>query len=118
MYVFGGVDKQTQRFNDLNAYDFLTGKWETVPVFGPPPCKRTFHKAIAASDNMYLFGGYNGKDRLRDTYKIFLGELSAPTLQHLCAEVIRKNYRRISNFEMLPPTIIETVIWTRYYRID
>ena len=62
---------------------------------------------------MYLLGGYNGKDRLKDTHRIYLGKLSPPSLQHVCAEFIRSNYSNITGFATVPPTIVDSVIWTR-----
>ncbi|CAD7960621.1 unnamed protein product [Amoebophrya sp. A120] len=77
MYVFGGVDKDQKRFNDLYQFDFFQRRWSYVDVIGAVPrnpsepelvggnvpTARTFHRAAVneISGKMYILGGFDGR---------------------------------------------------------
>mmetsp|Transcript_14690 Transcript_14690/g.14310 ORF Transcript_14690/g.14310 Transcript_14690/m.14310 type:complete len:320 (+) Transcript_14690:639-1598(+) len=69
MIVFGGVDTNQQRFNDLFTYDFEKRKWTMTPTTGHLPQPRTFHRAIMFENVMYVIGGFDGS-RLNDLHHI------------------------------------------------
>jgi hypothetical protein len=71
IFIFGGVDTQQQRFNDIFSYETETRKWSEVETHGLPPKERTFHKAVIFSNVMYIVGGFDGS-RLNDLYHIAL----------------------------------------------
>ena len=63
MYVFGGVDQQQTRFNDLYRFNFQKREWTKVITSGCLPSPRTFHKIIGKGENIFLLGGYDGERR-------------------------------------------------------
>eukprot|EP00392_Amoebophrya_sp_AT5.2_P010688 g10753.t1 len=79
MYVFGGVDKDQRRFNDLHQFDFVDRVWVQVDthIASVPqqikPTSRTFHRAAAddVSGNMWILGGFDG-NRQNDLHAIKL----------------------------------------------
>ncbi len=116
MYVFGGVDKSQKRFNDLTKLDFQTLRWEKVSCLGCPPSERTFHASVMIDSILYVTGGFDGNERLNDSFIVNLGPLSPPSLSEICARYLRKNYEEVSkkdSFERIPNEILESLIWTR-----
>lgn len=71
IFIFGGVDTQQQRFNDLFSYETETRKWSEVETIGIAPKERTFHKAVIFNNVMYIVGGFDGS-RLNDLYHLAL----------------------------------------------
>jgi leucine-zipper-like transcriptional regulator 1 len=67
LFIFGGVDKQGKRFNDLYEYLFERREWRMVEVLGVSPSPRTFHQAITYDNNLYIVGGTDGK-KLNDVH--------------------------------------------------
>lgn len=80
MFVFGGVDKEQNRFADLYELNLVEKTWSLVrvqPQLDPPlggekpPTSRTFHRAVTYGPRMYILGGFDGK-RQNDLYSITL----------------------------------------------
>jgi len=71
MVIFGGVDTNSLRFNDLFSYDFEKRKWTQLQAGGQVPQARTFHRAVAFGNIMYVVGGFDGS-RLNDLHHIAL----------------------------------------------
>ena len=71
IFIFGGVDTNQQRFNDLFSYEVENRKWSAVETTGPTPQQRTFHKSVIFNNIMYVVGGFDGT-RLNDLYHIAL----------------------------------------------
>lgn len=71
IFIFGGVDTQQQRFNDIFSYETDNRKWQEIETLGLPPKERTFHKAVIFNNVMYVVGGFDGS-RLNDIYHIAL----------------------------------------------
>jgi len=69
--IFGGVDTNQKRFNDLFIYDCDTRLWGEQSTTGQAPQQRTFHKAVIADHVMYVVGGFDGS-RLNDMYHVAL----------------------------------------------
>ncbi len=64
MYVFGGSTGSAM--NDFHRLDLSTNKWSQVSSTGPVPGHRFCHVACVYNTSMYVFGGYNGSNRLND----------------------------------------------------
>jgi len=76
MYLFGGSTGSAR--NDLYSFNFKTNQWEEVrPVSvsgqkGDEPCPRFCHSCEAYNDSLYVFGGYDGQQRLNDFWQFKL----------------------------------------------
>mmetsp|Transcript_17216 Transcript_17216/g.12237 ORF Transcript_17216/g.12237 Transcript_17216/m.12237 type:complete len:114 (+) Transcript_17216:61-402(+) len=81
--VFGGYDG-TNRRNDLYRFNIETSQWtHIIPantngvvnseedpfVNVNQPSARDRHILVAYNDNLYVFGGYDGYNRVNDLYK-------------------------------------------------
>ena len=105
MFVFGGVDKQHCRYNDLQRLDLRNNVWSEVCTTGYIPSSRTFHRAVVVGNLMYLLGGYDGTDRLHDLYSIHVGTLTPSSLLSICATYLRNNFKQVaenSKFDGIP----------------
>mmetsp|Transcript_8304 Transcript_8304/g.16372 ORF Transcript_8304/g.16372 Transcript_8304/m.16372 type:complete len:738 (+) Transcript_8304:1846-4059(+) len=76
LFVFGGVDKQQVRYNDLYEFNTDTKEWSLKHASGQMPTSRTFHRALMHGDDMYILGGFDGK-RQNDLYVIKLSKNSS-----------------------------------------
>lgn len=75
MFVFGGISKSQQKYNDLYEYRILYASWRQIRTeLSTAPSPRTFHKVCAKKNSedgsLYLFGGSSDR-KLKDLYKIF-----------------------------------------------
>lgn len=114
MFVFGGVNKHHQRFNDVQSYNFKTETWRTVKVCGNSPASRTFHPALTIESFMYVFGGYDGKSRLNDVHKLYVGPTAIMPLQILAAEYVRTNQKRLKIYPSdLPELLSYGLLWNK-----
>lgn len=73
MFIFGGIDQNQERFNDINEFNFDSQMWTRVIASGSTPSTRTFHESIMYKGVMYVFGGFDGMKR-NDIYRIFFDE--------------------------------------------
>ena len=96
IFVFGGVDKQHCRYNDLQRLDIRSNVWSQVATTGYVPSSRTFHRAAVVGNLMYLLGGYDGAERLHDLYSVHVGTLTPATLLQSCSTYIRHNYKKMT----------------------
>jgi N-acetylneuraminic acid mutarotase len=72
-YIFGGYDGAT-RLNDLHRFDFVTSCWSlVVPSNGISPSPRDRLAAISHRDCIYIWGGYDGSNRVNDLWKFDIG---------------------------------------------
>ena len=71
IFIFGGVDTNPERFNDLYSYEIESRKWTCINTTGMVPQQRTFHKAVIFNNVMFVVGGFDGT-RLNDMYTILL----------------------------------------------
>jgi len=74
MFVFGGISKSQQKYNDLYEYRILYSNWRQIRTeLSSAPSPRTFHKACSKKNcedgSLYLFGG-SSDHKLKDLYKI------------------------------------------------
>ncbi|CEM13230.1 unnamed protein product [Vitrella brassicaformis CCMP3155] len=66
MYVFGGYDG-SNRVNDFLKYNFKTTKWSQIQSGAERgPSARDRHVAVAHDKCIYIFGGYDGSNRIND----------------------------------------------------
>ena len=79
MYVFGGIDQEQERFNDIYQYQFENNTWTKVITMGNQPTKRTFHQSILyAGAYLFVIGGFDGNKR-NDMFRIQLAPVSINT---------------------------------------
>ena len=71
LYIFGGVDTNQQRFNDVHQFDIEQRRFSKVETSGEMPQPRTFHRAIIYRNVMYIIGGFDGQ-RLNDMHHVAL----------------------------------------------
>jgi hypothetical protein len=83
MTIFGGVDQDHKRYNDLWRCDLRTGNWSSITTFGTSPAARTFHRGLCVGDHFIITGGYQGEFRLNDTHACYLGPLSPLSLMEI-----------------------------------
>lgn len=72
LYIFGGYGggASSGRLDDFYSYNFTSGEWREVEVLSEerPACRENNGVVIGESDNVYLFGGYNGAAWLNDLW--------------------------------------------------
>jgi hypothetical protein len=71
MYIFGGVDQEHRRFNDLQCFDLQKRVWNQLELCGNIPT-RSFHSATVIDNQMFVIGGYDGVNRLNDVHQCSL----------------------------------------------
>eukprot|EP00755_Sulcionema_specki_P037508 Sspe_Gene.109082::Locus_88474_Transcript_2_2_Confidence_0.750_Length_1043::g.109082::m.109082 len=76
--VFGGwAGMQASFSNKVWEYDVVPKKWaELAPSGGDGPCPRYAHGAAMVNGDMVVYGGYDGKGVLGDTWKLDLGAMA------------------------------------------
>lgn len=69
-YIFGGYDG-TNRRNDFYCFNFQTNSWSELTPNGntQPPSPRDRHTAIVHNRCIYIFGGYDGYNRVDDFHR-------------------------------------------------
>lgn len=69
-YIFGGYDG-TNRRNDFYSFNFSTNTWSELNPNGSasPPSPRDRHTAVVHARQIYIFGGYDGYNRVDDFHK-------------------------------------------------
>ena len=75
MYIFGGINQQQKRFNDVNEFDFENQTWtRKIAINSFEPTTRTFHQSVIlqSSENqdfLYILGGFDGF-KTNDMYRM------------------------------------------------
>ena len=73
---FGGYTKKDgQYFNDLHEFDIQEREWRQVRYMGEAPSKRTDHTVVLHGRSMWVFGGFDGRQRYNDLRELDLAEL-------------------------------------------
>lgn len=76
LLVFGGrtgVDMGDGILNDTWLFDPGTQAWEELKdVAGTPPCARSYHRATAVGNKVFVFGGCGAEGRLADLHVLDL----------------------------------------------
>ena len=65
----------TTRVGDADFHELRldTCKWSPVQAMGRPPGHRFCHVAVVHNESMYVFGGYDGSNRLNDFVEFHFG---------------------------------------------
>lgn len=58
LYLFGGLNNDHGWLNDVNLFDSVLNKWETIEVKGKGPCPRDKLCSTVIGEKIYLFGGF------------------------------------------------------------
>lgn len=69
MFVFGGVDDDSNKLDDLWKIDLRTYAWSLVEVVGGVPSARSGHSAVVYRDLMLVFAG--SVDATKETNNMF-----------------------------------------------
>uniref|UniRef100_A0A7S2R715 BTB domain-containing protein n=1 Tax=Mucochytrium quahogii TaxID=96639 RepID=A0A7S2R715_9STRA len=70
-YVYGGYNGQ-RRVNDFLKFCLIERKWSHVPVATSserPPCPRDRHTAVVVGHDFWVFGGYDGVQRVNHLHR-------------------------------------------------
>lgn len=68
LYVFGGYGKDNCQTNQVHIFDTANQTWTQPLIKGTPPTPRDSHTSTAVGDNLYVFGGTDGMNPLKDLY--------------------------------------------------
>ncbi|KAF6169150.1 hypothetical protein GIB67_038647 [Kingdonia uniflora] len=68
LYVFGGYGKDNCQTNDVHVFDTIRQAWSKPMVKGVPPSPRDSHSCTTVGNNLFVFGGTDGKDPLKDLH--------------------------------------------------
>ncbi|XP_034216425.1 tip elongation aberrant protein 1-like isoform X3 [Prunus dulcis] len=68
LYVFGGYGKDNCQTNQVHVFDTATHTWSKPVIKGTPPTPRDSHSCTAVGDNLFVFGGTDGMNPLKDLH--------------------------------------------------
>lgn len=68
LYVFGGYGKDNSQTNQVHVFDTATRTWSQPVIKGTPPAPRDSHSCTSVGDNLFVFGGTDGRNPLRDLH--------------------------------------------------
>ncbi|XP_028059170.1 RING finger protein B-like isoform X2 [Camellia sinensis] len=68
LYVFGGYGKDECRTNQVHVLDTATRAWSQPLIKGTPPVPRDSHSCTTVADNLFVFGGTDGMNPLKDLH--------------------------------------------------
>ncbi|KAK1297486.1 hypothetical protein QJS10_CPB15g01387 [Acorus calamus] len=68
LYVFGGYGKDNCQTNDVHVFDSIKQTWSKPMMKGIPPCPRDSHTCNTVGNNLFMFGGTDGRNPLRDLF--------------------------------------------------
>lgn len=78
LIMFGGYSG-SERLSDMYSYDFLSNYWTKVDLSDEDvPSGRSSLVAQVYRNNLYIFGGYNGRSVMNDMYKCRLQPICVP----------------------------------------
>ncbi|XP_057791933.1 tip elongation aberrant protein 1-like [Salvia miltiorrhiza] len=66
LYVFGGYGKDQCQTNQVHVFDTVNMFWSEPDVKGTPPTPRDSHSCTTVGDNLFVFGGTDGRRPLND----------------------------------------------------
>mmetsp|Transcript_127525 Transcript_127525/g.408186 ORF Transcript_127525/g.408186 Transcript_127525/m.408186 type:complete len:521 (+) Transcript_127525:105-1667(+) len=64
-----GIGGDAEMEVDHGERSVSINQWSLVKYSGLPPRQRSLHAGIVVGDNLYIFGGYDGSNRVNDFYK-------------------------------------------------
>ncbi|KAH9722236.1 F25I16.5 protein [Citrus sinensis] len=68
LYVFGGYGKDNCQTNQVHVFDTVNQTWSQPVIKGSPPAPRDSHSCTTVGENLYVFGGTDGMNPLRDLH--------------------------------------------------
>ncbi|XP_038724802.1 uncharacterized protein LOC120016289 isoform X1 [Tripterygium wilfordii] len=68
LYLFGGYGKDNCQTNQVHVFDTVKQTWSQPVIKGTPPTPRDSHSCTTVGDNLYVFGGTDGKNPLKDLH--------------------------------------------------
>ncbi|KAG2313271.1 hypothetical protein Bca52824_024828 [Brassica carinata] len=68
VYVFGGFGGDDCLTNQVHLFDAETQIWSEPVIRGVPPSPRDSHSCTTVGDNLFVFGGTDGKHHLNDLH--------------------------------------------------
>jgi len=75
VWFFGGYTKKDgEYFNDVHSYSIESHYWASVNTLGEPPSRRTDHSIVLYKGSLFLFGGFDGRNRYNDLRQFKVSE--------------------------------------------
>ncbi|CAL0307175.1 unnamed protein product [Lupinus luteus] len=71
IYVFGGYGGNNSQTNKVYVFDTLNQSWSQPEIKGYPPIPRDSHTCTNIGDNLFVFGGTNGVNPLKDLHILY-----------------------------------------------
>ncbi|OWM65219.1 hypothetical protein CDL15_Pgr008808 [Punica granatum] len=68
LYVFGGYGQDNCQTNLVHVFDSVKQTWSQPTVKGSPPTPRDSHSCTTVGDNLFVFGGTDGRSPLKDLH--------------------------------------------------
>ncbi|KAE8711821.1 rhomboid protein 1 [Hibiscus syriacus] len=68
LYVFGGYGKDNCQTNQVHVFDTTKQTWNQLATKGTPPTPRDSHSSTTVGENLFVFGGTDGMNPLKDLY--------------------------------------------------
>ncbi|KAM7280527.1 hypothetical protein ACFE04_007661 [Oxalis oulophora] len=68
LYVFGGYGRDNRQTNQLHVFDTAQQTWTELVARGTPPIPRDSHTCTTVDDNLFVFGGTDGRGPLKDLH--------------------------------------------------
>ncbi|CAI9111735.1 OLC1v1012034C1 [Oldenlandia corymbosa var. corymbosa] len=68
LYVFGGYGKDNCQTNKVHVFDTVNRTWSEPEMKGVPPTPRDSHSCTTVGDNLFVFGGTDGRSPLGDLH--------------------------------------------------
>ncbi|XP_060204931.1 uncharacterized protein LOC132632846 isoform X1 [Lycium barbarum] len=68
LYVFGGYGKDNTHTNKVHVFDTVNRIWSEPVMKGTLPSPRDSHSCTTIGDNLFVFGGTNGREPLNDLH--------------------------------------------------
>ncbi|KHG24684.1 Tip elongation aberrant 1 [Gossypium arboreum] len=68
LYVFGGYGKDNCQTNQVHVFDTASLTWSLLATKGTPPIPRDSHSCTTVGDNLFVFGGTDGMNPLKDLH--------------------------------------------------
>ncbi|XP_027100563.1 kelch domain-containing protein 3-like [Coffea eugenioides] len=66
LYVFGGYGKDNCQTNKVHVFDTVSRTWNEPAMNGVLPAPRDSHSCTTVGDNLFVFGGTDGRSPLGD----------------------------------------------------
>lgn len=68
LYVFGGYGKDNCQTNQVHVFDTANHTWSEPVIKGTLPTPRDSHSCTTVGDNLFVFGGTDGMNPLKDLH--------------------------------------------------